>query len=275
MTDYSSGTWRYTGAGGDRYGSAEASRFDPGMGAPADSRGYGSGDRYSAPSDRRGAPVSAGPAAGGPPGKRRREYAGWRETEPLQASDVGLYPTSLGPSFGGGVPMGAGGGPRTLDDSMLAPTRIVDLGGGRHVLPLNGGVSVGVDPVDARGMDLLPADATSTLFIDGLPEDCTRREACHIFRPFIGFKEVRLVHKEGRRGDKITLCFVEFADPRCAATALEALQGYRFDENDRESPTLRLTFARNPGPGGGYRGGREPSSRDEYRGGGGSSRSRR
>jgi hypothetical protein len=30
----------------------------------------------------------------------------------------------------------------------------------------------------------------------------------------------------------------------CAATAMEALQGYRFDENDRDSPSLKLQFSR-------------------------------
>ncbi|XP_057861022.2 RNA-binding protein 2 isoform X2 [Cryptomeria japonica] len=77
-----------------------------------------------------------------------------------------------------------------------------------------------------RPDDLLPPDASNTLFVEGLPTDCTRREAAHVFRPFIGFKEVRLVQKEPKRpgGDPLVLCFVDFADARCAATALEALQ---------------------------------------------------
>eukprot|EP01018_Ginkgo_biloba_P007408 Gb_18526 [translate_table: standard] len=77
-----------------------------------------------------------------------------------------------------------------------------------------------------RPEEHLPADASNTLFVEGLPTDCTRREAAHIFRPFIGFKEVRLVQKEPKRpgGDPLVLCFVDFADARCAATALEALQ---------------------------------------------------
>ncbi|CAN6480668.1 unnamed protein product [Victoria cruziana] len=44
----------------------------------------------------------------------------------------------------------------------------------------------------------LPPDASSTLFIEGLPSNCTRREVSHIFRPFVGYKEVRLVNKESR-----------------------------------------------------------------------------
>ena len=73
----------------------------------------------------------------------------------------------------------------------------------------------------------LPPDASSTLFVEGLPSDCTCREVSRIlslaiiftlsfffsifplsfipspqlidiFRPFVGYKEVRLVHKESR-----------------------------------------------------------------------------
>ncbi|XP_073110870.1 RNA-binding protein 2 isoform X2 [Elaeis guineensis] len=71
------------------------------------------------------------------------------------------------------------------------------------------------------------ADQSNILFVDGLPTDCTRREVAHLFRPFIGFKDIRVVHKEPRRtGDKAhVLCFVEFNDSKCALTALEALQG--------------------------------------------------
>lgn len=102
----------------------------------------------------------------------------------------------------------------------------------------------------------LPADASNTLFVEGVPSNCTSREAAHIFRPFRGFKEVRLVNKSkeakksdgGKGGEEasvvVVLCFVEFDNPECAATAMEALQGYRFDENDRDSPSLKLQFSR-------------------------------
>lgn len=77
-----------------------------------------------------------------------------------------------------------------------------------------------------------------------------------IFRPFVGYKEVRLVSKESRRvmlfllfplslflerkfstlmshwlkslrqgGDPLVLCFVDFLSPAHAATAMDALQG--------------------------------------------------
>ncbi|XP_077248500.1 RNA-binding protein 2-like [Tasmannia lanceolata] len=104
----------------------------------------------------------------------------------------------------------------------------------------------------------LPPDASNTLFVEGLPANCTRREVSHIFRPFVGFKEVRLVNKESRNpgGEPFVLCFADFSTPNHATIALDALQGYKFDEHDRDSAILRLQFARHPGPrsGGGPRG---------------------
>ncbi|KAM1021898.1 hypothetical protein FF1_042874 [Malus domestica] len=101
----------------------------------------------------------------------------------------------------------------------------------------------------SRNADGLPVKGESNvLFVDGLPTDCTRREVSHIFRPFVGFKDIRVVHKEPRRsGDKaMVLCFVEFADPKCALTAREALQGYKFDNKKPESPALKIHFAHFP-----------------------------
>ncbi|AQK58920.1 Nuclear speckle RNA-binding protein A [Zea mays] len=93
---------------------------------------------------------------------------------------------------------------------------------------------MGVVGMDSRGMGYggrpeppLPPDASSTLYIEGLPANCTRREVSHIFRPFVGFREVRLVNKESRHpgGDPHVLCFVDFDNPAQATIALEALQG--------------------------------------------------
>ncbi|KAL1557296.1 RNA-binding protein 2-like isoform X2 [Salvia divinorum] len=94
----------------------------------------------------------------------------------------------------------------------------------------------------------VPTAESNILFVDGLPTDCTRREMGHLFRPFIGFREIRLVHKEPRRrGDKaMVLCFVEFTDAKCAVTAMEALQGYKFDDKKPEAPLLRIHFAHFP-----------------------------
>ncbi|KAK4344809.1 hypothetical protein RND71_034985 [Anisodus tanguticus] len=115
-----------------------------------------------------------------------------------------------------------------------------------------------VGMVGGRPEVTLPPDASSTLFVEGLPADCTRREVSHIFRPFVGYKEVRLVPKGSRHagGDPLILCFVDFASPLQAAAAMDTLQGYKFDEHDRDSVSLRLQFARNPASrsGGGNRG---------------------
>lgn len=117
-------------------------------------------------------------------------------------------------------------------------------------------------PVGRAGYRSLPADAAPTLFVEGIPIDCTRREVAHIFRPFRGFKEVRIVQKESKRsgGDLFVLCFVEFEDSYAAAKALESLQGYKLDELDPNSDPLRLQFARIGAPRGG--------GREDHRGGG-------
>ncbi|KAL6972144.1 hypothetical protein U1Q18_031833 [Sarracenia purpurea var. burkii] len=167
-------------------------------------------------------------------------------------------------------------------DRYLRSGQIPSYGVGDSARPLSGGLSShsiddpriigigGSDPVAAaknRSMGLgggrterpLPPDASSTLFVEGMPANCTRREVAHIFRPFVGYKEVRLVTKESRHpgGDPLVLCFVDFVSPAHAATAMDALQGYKFDEHDRDSVSLRLQFARYPGArsgGGGLRG---------------------
>lgn len=89
---------------------------------------------------------------------------------------------------------------------------------------------------------------SNVLFVDGLPSDCTRREVAHLFRPFIGFKEIKVIHKEPRRaGEKgYVLCFVEFDDAKCALTALQALQGYKFDDKKPDAPVMRIQFATFP-----------------------------
>eukprot|EP00252_Welwitschia_mirabilis_P009012 TRINITY_DN21286_c0_g2_i7.p1 TRINITY_DN21286_c0_g2~~TRINITY_DN21286_c0_g2_i7.p1 ORF type:complete len:110 (-),score=22.46 TRINITY_DN21286_c0_g2_i7:151-480(-) len=62
-----------------------------------------------------------------------------------------------------------------------------------------------------------------------------------IFRPLIGFKQLRLVKKNDR-----TMCFVEFTNKRDAAAAMDALEGYKMDETDENSPSLQIQFSRAP-----------------------------
>ncbi|KAM0911540.1 hypothetical protein ACQ4PT_013389 [Festuca glaucescens] len=54
-------------------------------------------------------------------------------------------------------------------------------------------------PISLPIVDLPSEDESNILFVDDLPTDCTRREVAHLFRPFVGFKDLRLVHKEPRR----------------------------------------------------------------------------
>ncbi|PAN25814.1 hypothetical protein PAHAL_4G327600 [Panicum hallii] len=91
-------------------------------------------------------------------------------------------------------------------------------------------------------------DESNILFVDCLPTDCTRREVAHLFRRCSGFKDIRLVHKEPRHsGDKAyVLCFVEFENAKCARTAMDNLQAYRFDDWKPDSPILKIQFATFP-----------------------------
>ncbi|TYH98737.1 hypothetical protein ES332_A11G018400v1 [Gossypium tomentosum] len=119
-----------------------------------------------------------------------------------------------------GRPMSGGMPGRAVDDPRMVG--IGDLDPGQTIKDRTIGFGSG------RPEPHLPPDASSTLFVEGLPPDCTRREVSHIFRPFVGYKEVRLVTKEPRYagGDPIKLCFVDFLSPSHAATSMDALQGF-------------------------------------------------
>ncbi|KAM7275765.1 hypothetical protein ACFE04_017631 [Oxalis oulophora] len=105
----------------------------------------------------------------------------------------------------------------------------------------------------------LTEHSSNVLFVDGLPTNCTRREVGHLFRPFVGFKDIKVIHKEPRRSraKAMVLCFVEFSDAKRALTAMEALHGYKFDDKKPDSSTLKITFAHFPF--------RHPSERDDPR----------
>ncbi|KAI3471243.1 hypothetical protein Pfo_027906 [Paulownia fortunei] len=175
-----------------------------------------------------------------------------RDTDSINASYDRYLRSAQMSSYGGdsGRSMSSGlGGHHHVDDP-----RVMAMGGSDPA------VAAKSRPIGVGGRPEipLPPDASSTLFVEGLPANCSRREVSHIFRPFVGYKEVRLVTKESRHpgGDPLVLCFVDFQSPAHAATAMDALQGYKFDEHDRDSAHLRLQFARYPGArsGGGHRG---------------------
>ncbi|MBA0566218.1 hypothetical protein Golob_011057 [Gossypium lobatum] len=180
----------------------------------------------------------------------------------LQSAQISSFSSGEARTFGGlGKPVGGAMSARPIADPPVmgrpgsaAPDMVPN---GRNVgygnqLPLDAMSRVGRDTVP------LPPDASNTLYVEGLPSDSTRREvarilfhdALDIFRPFVGYKEVRLVSKEFRHrgGDPLILCFVDFTTPACAATAMSALQGYKIDEHDPDSNYLRLQFSRYPGP---------------------------
>ncbi|KAA0050536.1 RNA-binding protein 2-like isoform X1 [Cucumis melo var. makuwa] len=130
----------------------------------------------------------------------------------LRTSQISSYGGQSARPVGGGVPghlmndppiLGIGG----VVSGANVNDRSTSFGGGRPNIPL-------------------PPDASNTLFVEGLPSSCTRREVAHIFRPFVGYKEVRLVNKESRSAgrDPVVLGFVDFVSPAHAATAMDALQ---------------------------------------------------
>ncbi|KAK6936647.1 hypothetical protein RJ641_033677 [Dillenia turbinata] len=125
----------------------------------------------------------------------------------------------------------------SIDPGVATKSRTLGLGGGRDEIPL-------------------PPEATSTLFVEGLPSNCRRREVAHIlflqifFALLLDTKKLDLLARNQDMlagGDPLVLCFVDFASPAHAATAMDALQGYKFDEHSHESNSLRLQFARYPG----------------------------
>ncbi|XP_057957968.1 RNA-binding protein 2-like isoform X4 [Malania oleifera] len=114
------------------------------------------------------------------------------------------------------------GYPSLEDPNLISQRQDVALGITRGVAD-----AVNERPNSLKKVDGLPIPTgeSNILFVDGLPNDCTRREG----------------------GDRaMVFCFVEFTDEKCALTALEALQGYKFDDRKPDSSVLRLHFAHFP-----------------------------
>lgn len=97
----------------------------------------------------------------------------------------------------------------------------------------------------------LAPNASSTLYVEGLPPDASEREVAHIFRPYAGFQSIRLVPKESRvPGRFYNLCFVEFDSKMQATVAMTALQGYRMDLKG-DTKGITISFAKTERSGGG------------------------
>ena len=68
----------------------------------------------------------------------------------------------------------------------------------------------------------IPKNATNTVYVEGIPLDASEREVARnlffslyfqyvdIFRPFPGYKSVRLIPREKRPGEKVIFCFADF-----------------------------------------------------------------
>merc|ERR550537_1099267 len=104
-------------------------------------------------------------------------------------------------------------------------------------------------PMNFMGL-ALPPEATSTLYIEGLPSDATEREVAHVFRRFegLGFQSVRMRAIESNKtpGTNLFLCFAEFDNAHQATIALYGLQGYRFDVKT-ENTAIRISYAKAKG----------------------------
>eukprot|EP00993_Chasmostoma_nieuportense_P006019 NODE_6630_length_515_cov_100.881443_g6464_i0.p1 GENE.NODE_6630_length_515_cov_100.881443_g6464_i0~~NODE_6630_length_515_cov_100.881443_g6464_i0.p1 ORF type:complete len:134 (+),score=15.94 NODE_6630_length_515_cov_100.881443_g6464_i0:58-459(+) len=87
----------------------------------------------------------------------------------------------------------------------------------------------------------------ATLYVEGVPTDANEREVAHIFRPFIGFRDVRLVRRDSKRnpGTQFIICFAEFEQKLQADYCLSILQGYTFSKSDPPEKGLRLQHAKN------------------------------
>ena len=88
---------------------------------------------------------------------------------------------------------------------------------------------------------MIPEDATNCLYVDGVPFDATEREVSHVFRPFPGYIQSRLIPKTTKTGRKYFFCFVDFEDKAQATIAMQTLQDYRFYWKDPKG--LKLCYA--------------------------------
>ena len=53
-----------------------------------------------------------------------------------------------------------------------------------------------------------------------------------IFRPFQGFKQLRLIPRDTRDGERVHFCFADFENAFQTTMVIHTLQGYRFHKDD-------------------------------------------
>lgn len=64
-----------------------------------------------------------------------------------------------------------------------------------------------------------------------------------IFRPFPGFKCVRLIPRETKNDGTVLFCFADFETSVQTTIVINTLQGYRFDKDDIVG--LHFSYANN------------------------------
>ena len=84
---------------------------------------------------------------------------------------------------------------------------------------------------DFSSYEYFNQNATKIVYVEGIPYGATEREIAHIFRPFPGFQNIRIIPKE-KNGKKTIICFVDFENVIQSTLCIQTLQGYRFDKND-------------------------------------------
>jgi hypothetical protein len=87
----------------------------------------------------------------------------------------------------------------------------------------------------------VPENASSCLYVDGIPADATEREVAHIFRPYPGYLAARLIQKTSKSDRKFFFCFVDFENKTQATICMHTLQGYRFHHKDPVG--LKINYA--------------------------------
>lgn len=84
----------------------------------------------------------------------------------------------------------------------------------------------------------IPKNATNTVYVEGIPLDASEREVARnyislissyyflvdIFRPYPGFKSVRLIPREKKPGEKVIFCFADFENSFQTTLVINTLQ---------------------------------------------------
>ncbi len=105
------------------------------------------------------------------------------------------------------------------------------------------GVVVNATASAAAAITSMPAEAAATLFVLNIPDDASEREMSHIFRPYSGFRYVRILTKPHNRGGKLRFAFVQFSSKEEACVALSGTHGYVVDPGDRDARGLVVEFS--------------------------------